>query len=232
MSTRIIAIPGQFFDGGIVDIVPAAMPGAPAPPEQPKPELRDLIIEALCALEPDTPELEHQRDLLIGKHLALNSESMKLIEGERGKAIVALREAWEEQKRLCREQQGRIEVLSAKLAEATREWNTAIVKKSAAAMHVFEVTERRKNLSRFATAEQTAKADGAIVKAERAFEEAGKPEAEWRQRRNDLVLTQIPNAKKKLDELAAKELELRASISGESYGDELGIQHPARAPLA
>src|SRR5271165_1848324 len=111
MSTRVFVVPGTSFDGGVVDPIQR-----PVPADAPKRELTDEHMTLLCRLEPDTPELKHHRDVLIGKRLALNAECQKLIEAERVKAGVALREAWERQKTLCREQQGRIEALSAELA--------------------------------------------------------------------------------------------------------------------
>jgi len=186
----------------------------------------------LCRLDPDTPELKNHRDVLIGKRLELNNESLKLIEAERAKGNIALREAWEAQKKLCREQQGRIDALNSELATVTREFNAATEKKAKAEMRVFDAHQRRKELSRFATAEQTAKSDGAILKAQEAFEEAGVPESEYRQRRNDLILVSIPRAQRDLNELAAREIGLRSAITGEGYTDGLGIIHPPRSPLA
>jgi hypothetical protein len=221
MSMRVFAVNGNSFDGGVVDPIPR-----PTAPVQ-KRELADEYMILLCKLDPDTPELKHLRDILLGRRIELNAESLKLIESERVKANAAVREEWEAQKKLCREQQKVIDALNVELAEVIREWNAATEKKSKTGMRVFDAYQRRKELSRFTSAEQTAKADGAIEKAQRAFEEAGAPEAEWRARRNDLVLTQIPNAGKELDKLATMELRLHAAVTGQGYTDpEFGIQVP------
>jgi hypothetical protein len=228
MNTKVFAVDGRGFDGGVVDAIPR--PAAAAAAKQR--ELIDEFMAMLCRLDPNTPELQHHRDVLIGKRLALNKECLKLIEAERIKANAALRAEWEEQKAACRKQQAIIDALNAELVEVNREWNTASERKSKAGMHVFNAQERRKNIDRFAAADKIAKADAAVKKAEQEFEESGQPEAQWRARRNDLVLVQIPAQKKKLDEFAAREMELRAAITGESYTSDLGIIVPARAPLA
>src|SRR5208282_2054717 len=76
MSTRVV--PGSSFDGGVVDPIPR-----PAPPEETqKRELRDPILELLCTLEPKNPEVQRERDILIGKRIEANKLAQALIESE------------------------------------------------------------------------------------------------------------------------------------------------------
>jgi hypothetical protein len=226
MSARITVIPGQHFDGGIVDPIPR-----PAPADAPKRELIDEYMAVLWKLDPDTPELQRLRDVLIGRRIELNKESLKLIESERVKANTALRAEWEQAKALCREQLVRIDELKAERAEAIREWNKANENKSHAEMKEWEAVERRKGLSPFASAAQIAKADDAVEKSHQAFVQSGKLEAQHRGRMNTLTLSEIPAAQRKLDELAAQEKKLRHGVTGEGYTTELGIVVRAHRPL-
>ncbi len=229
MTTRISVIPGQHFDAGVSD---PGRPPMPAPAtESSKRELHDPILEALCRLEPEDPKVRAQRDFLVGERTQANKSAQALIEAELTKAKTTMIEQWEKQKELCRAQEGVIDTLKAELAQVTNDWNKAVEKKDKAGMHVFDAEQRRKQLSHFASAKETAKADAAIEKAEQAFEELEKPEADLRNRRNYLVLTSVPMANKKLNELAAREAELRHIVTGAAYTTDLGIMVPARSPL-
>lgn len=224
MNTRVFAVDGNSFDGGVVDAIPAA----PAEPQ--KRELRDPIMEALCALEPKDPETRRRRDIAIGKRIEANRVAQELIESEMAIARVELLEAHEESKKAVRDHQKKIDACQNRIAEAQADLNT---KKDAVAraMTSFRAaTQNRGQLSRYATRAAIAEADAAVQKAEKIVDRANANASTLQQHINHLVLTEREPLVKERNRLMAKELELAAAISGEPYSDALGIQHPARPP--
>jgi hypothetical protein len=227
MNTRIQVVHGQNFDGGVVDPIPRP----PAPAEAQKRALRDLILEALCTLEPKDREVQRKRDVLIGRRIEANKAAQELIEAEMVIARAELIEAHEEAKKAVRDHQKKIDALAKRIAEAQADLN---VKKDAVArtMTVFRgATEDRKQLSRYATRDQSREADAAVEKAEKAVDKANAGASTLQQDINHMLLAERAPLIRERDALMAKELELAAAISGESYTNELGIVIPARPPL-
>jgi len=225
MSTRVV--PGSSFDGGVVDPIPR-----PAPPEETqKRELRDPILELLCTLEPKNPEVQRERDILIGKRIEANKLAQALIESEMALTRAGVIEAHEASKAAVRDHQKKIDALAKRIAEAQADLNTKkdTVARTMAAFRT--ATEDRKQLSRYATRAAIAEADAAVQKLENAVDRATANASTLQQTMNHLLLVERTPLMRERDKLMAKELELAAALSGESYTNSLGIVVPARRPL-
>jgi hypothetical protein len=226
--TKVTAVSGLSFEASIMPT------GRPAPQEANTADRvladprADWLAGIIFEVADDNPIREEIEKLIAKRHVE-NKQIDALISTMRAAAHSALIEKHEQQKELCRAQLQIIDTLRGELREADGELNRATDRVSKARLAVSDAVERRKKLSRFATKGAIEKADAAIVTAQRKVEQAQQPEFEWRNQHNDLALRQIPEAMKRLEQLAAEELRLGAAVTGQGYTDpELGLQMPPR----
>jgi hypothetical protein len=230
MNARITVIPGQHFDGGVVDAIPST-----APADAPKRELVDPYTALLSNLftehQFEDPSIKQTCANLLMRRVELNKECDVFL----GKLRVSLRERLieqhEESKKAVRDQQKKIDALAKRTGQAQAELNT---KKddTAKAMSVFHgATQDRAALGRYASRKTIAAADAAVHKAEQSVDRANAAQTDLQQEINQMIFAERKPLQDELSRLMAEELEMASALSGQSYTDSLGIVHRPRAPL-
>jgi len=230
MNTKAFAVDGRAFDAGVVPIL-----RDPAPADAPKPELADPYIPLLSNLfteylEKDSAESSECGSLLM-RRTVLNEACARFVEKVRGPMRQKLIDEHETVKAEARKKQKEISDMRATAAEWQRELLKAKDAQARAMVTLRDTDQQRKSLSRFSPRSAFAKADEDMEAAEKRVDKTNAKVSELQQRINAIALTELPRLDRELNEIAGRETELDAQISGRGFTDSLGIVHGARAPL-
>jgi DNA repair exonuclease SbcCD ATPase subunit len=166
----------------------------------------------------------------MGQLMAIGKEVDSFIAKQRVSVREKLIELHENVKSEARAKQKEISDMRATAAEWQRDLLKAKDAQARAMSELRTADQKRKGLSRFAERSAFAKADEVVEAAENRVDKTNAKVTAIQQQINNIALTELPRLDRELNEIAAREAELNAAVSGQGYTTELGIIVPPRAP--
>jgi predicted nuclease with TOPRIM domain len=209
----------SYFEGAVEHIDVSEFPSSLPPVAEDVAEQRaDDVLRRLAALHPKDEATRKRIQKAFATAIALLDDVSK-IEGacnkERVSALKTAHVAIREQGRTLL---GKISKLQTRAARTLAEMNEANKTKLQSGMYVRQTVDSRKQLSRWASDEEIAEADAAIVQAREQLRLATSDHYNLMNDYNG-VQQEISELQRELDKLATSETRLRGELSGRPYID-------------
>jgi tRNA U34 5-carboxymethylaminomethyl modifying GTPase MnmE/TrmE len=147
MSTRIRVIPGQAFDGGIVDAVPAAATPAEEKPKPVDERMSRLTHLFMNHLDGDSDSEDSRECQKLGRRMELNNRTDAFLDKLRAPLRQNLLEEHEAAKEAVRKQLARVDELRSSTAECQQQRNKIADAVEKAMNALRGADQERKNLS-------------------------------------------------------------------------------------
>jgi hypothetical protein len=217
------AIHGAGF-GGVVDGEPQSPPPEPQSPKG----LPDAIMQAIANVLTDDPAAQREQSILLGERHVLNLKCRQWLAAQLEHAREALVGEHERVKAECRALLEEIAGVEAKIHRLQQDFNKAQEVKGRAMAGEHEAKEALRRLSRFASKQEIAHAERAVIAAGERVAKTSATEAPLVQEMNRLSMTVLPELGEKLRTLEAQERDLSLALEGRGGTDSLGIMHGPR----
>jgi hypothetical protein len=212
----------SYFEGAVETIDASEFP-TPLPPAQPSRNAQKELLARLGALNPQDAATKKRVQKAIVAAMSLLDEVREIETALDAERMSTLRTAHKDVRAEGRKLLKQIEGLERQAAMVRFEFNEANKAKSIAGLYLRQARDSRKKLSRWASDEELAEADSAIVEATEVLHKATLDVGAQLTSNNGLEF-QIAELRNQLAKLSIDELRLRGELSGKPYQDpELGL---------